>query len=277
MSIHWTVYSSDGQRKYLTKSEIESFIGKSKKYGSSTHGLCWILAVTGCRISEALSLGSHSIDFEAKQVIILCLKKRQKRVFRAIPLPMELLKSLERWVSSGVLPRDKFWPISRMTAYRRVCEVMREAGLTGSYASPKELRHGFAVRAVQSNVPLNLVQRWLGHADIKTTAIYTSAMGPEERELASRLWSGRAENSQSEAISSPRRRKAIANQHREFEPIGETIELAIAAPEPSELRYLSAIRLNRLSMTEGRDAVVAPITSVANVNQIFRIGPVRSC
>jgi integrase len=75
-----------------------------------------------------------------------------------------------------------------MTGYRRIREVMLEAGIRGSYATPKGLRHGFGVRAIQAQVPLNLVQRWLGHADIKTTAIYTNAMGPEEREIASRMW-----------------------------------------------------------------------------------------
>ena len=277
MSIQWTVYSNDGQRKYLTKSEIESFLVISKSHGGSIHGLCWILAVTGCRISEALSLGVHSIDFEAKQVIILCLKKRQKRVFRAIPLPMELLRSLERWISNDVLPREKFWPISRMTAYRRVCEVMREAGLTGSYASPKGLRHGFAVRAVQSNVPLSLVQRWLGHADIKTTAIFTSAMGPEERELASRLWSGRSEVVRPETISAPRRRKAIANHESAAEATDQCLTPAQLAAQPIELRYLTAICSNQLSMTAGRDGIAMPTSQVANVNQIFRIGSVRSC
>jgi site-specific recombinase XerD len=39
-------------------------------------------------------------------------------------------------------------------------------------------------------VPLNLAQRWLGHAKIDTTAIYAAASGPEERLFAERFWSG---------------------------------------------------------------------------------------
>jgi hypothetical protein len=65
---------------------------------------------------------------------------------------------------------------------------MQAAGISGAHASPKGLRHAFGVCAIQSNIPLNLIQRWLGHADIKTTTIYTDAMGPEEREFASRMW-----------------------------------------------------------------------------------------
>jgi integrase/recombinase XerD len=37
-------------------------------------------------------------------------------------------------------------------------------------------------------VPPHLVQRWLGHASLKTTAIYGDVVGPEERAFAARMW-----------------------------------------------------------------------------------------
>jgi site-specific recombinase XerD len=37
-------------------------------------------------------------------------------------------------------------------------------------------------------VPLTLTQRWLGHARISTTAIYTELCGPEELAFASQFW-----------------------------------------------------------------------------------------
>jgi hypothetical protein len=55
------------------------------------------------------------------------------------------------------------------------------------------LRHGFGVKAFQSNVPPHLVQRWLGHASLKTTAIYGDVIGPEERAFAARMWKTQAE------------------------------------------------------------------------------------
>jgi integrase/recombinase XerD len=54
---------------------------------------------------------------------------------------------------------------------------------------PKELRHAFAVEAGQKGIPLNTIQRWLGHARIETTSIYANALGDEERNLARRAWS----------------------------------------------------------------------------------------
>jgi Phage integrase family len=75
-----------------------------------------------------------------------------------------------------------------MTGWRRVCEVMARAGVRGPHASPKGLRHGFGVAAVTAGVPLNLVQKWLGHAQLSTTAIYADAVGEEEHAIAARMW-----------------------------------------------------------------------------------------
>jgi integrase/recombinase XerD len=44
------------------------------------------------------------------------------------------------------------------------------------------------LHAIRCGVPLNLVQKWLGHARMETTAIYLQATGPEEREMAERMW-----------------------------------------------------------------------------------------
>ena len=65
---------------------------------------------------------------------------------------------------------------------------MRQAGLKGVPASPKGLRHGFGVAAVSAGIPLNLVQKWLGHAQFSTTAVYADAVGTEEQDIARRMW-----------------------------------------------------------------------------------------
>jgi integrase len=185
----WSLYNRSGQRKYLTRAETLRFLRAAQSQSAPVRHFCWVLAASGCRISEGLALTARNFDFHAGTLVLACLKKRGKKVFRAIPLPRDLLQSLKKWLASIDAGRDqRLWGWSRMTGYRRVCDVMYDAGITGDFASPKGLRHGFGINAVQSGVPLNLIQRWLGHADLKTTAIYTSAMGAEEREIASRMW-----------------------------------------------------------------------------------------
>jgi len=61
-------------------------------------------------------------------------------------------------------------------------------GADSTHASPKGLRHGFGVAAVSAGIPLNLMQKWLGHAQLTTTAIYANAVGAEEKDIARRMW-----------------------------------------------------------------------------------------
>jgi integrase/recombinase XerD len=82
----------------------------------------------------------------------------------------------------------RIWQWSRTTAWRRVKEVMAAAGIAGLAAMPKGLRHGFGVNAFQASVPPHLVQKWLGHSSLRTTAIYGDVIGSDERAFAARMW-----------------------------------------------------------------------------------------
>lgn len=65
---------------------------------------------------------------------------------------------------------------------------MAAAGIVGGQACPKGLRHGYGIHAIRSGVQLNMLQKWMGHASITTTAIYANALGKEELEIADRMW-----------------------------------------------------------------------------------------
>jgi integrase/recombinase XerD len=67
---------------------------------------------------------------------------------------------------------------------------MIKAGIAdGPHRTAKGLRHAFGVNAVTKSIPLNMLCKWMGHADIKTTAIYANAIGQEERSIAQAMWS----------------------------------------------------------------------------------------
>jgi integrase/recombinase XerD len=42
--------------------------------------------------------------------------------------------------------------------------------------------------AFTKGIQLNMLQKWMGHADMKTTAIYANAMGAEEQSIAAKMW-----------------------------------------------------------------------------------------
>ena len=65
---------------------------------------------------------------------------------------------------------------------------MADAELKGTHASSKGLQYFCGVQAVNAGIPLNMVQKWLGHAQLSTTAIYADAVGAEEQQIASKMW-----------------------------------------------------------------------------------------
>jgi integrase len=190
-----SLYGSAGGRKYLNSAERRRFIESAQRAPPAVRLFCLVLRWSGGRISEVLALTPAAIDIESGVANLGTLKRRRRDIVRQVPLPNYVLKDLNRYFGLRRLQRDpelaakRIWRWSRTTAWRRVKEVMAEAGISGTPAMPKGLRHGFGVNAFETSVPLHLVQRWLGHASLKTTAIYGDVMGPEERAFAERMWS----------------------------------------------------------------------------------------
>jgi integrase len=189
------LYDQHGHRKYLTPSERQDFIRASESALRQIRTFCGTLVHTGCRISEALALTADRVDITDGVLIFESLKKRRKGIYRAIPVPPAFLDMLDLVHDLKVVRRGHdggrsvhLWPWSRPTAWRHVRAVMEAAGIAGLHATPKGLRHGFGIKAVTSNVPLNMAQKWLGHAQLATTAIYANAIGPEEKQIAERMW-----------------------------------------------------------------------------------------
>ena len=188
-AVRMRLYDRAGQRKYLTPAERIVFLQATLQSPSTVRTFCETLAYTGCRISEALALTTRCVDLADGVLVFESLKKRRRGVYRAVPVPPEFLATL---IAVHDLqkehPASPLWSWSRTTAWRRVGEVMAAANIEGGYATPKGLRHGFGIKAVTSEVPLNMTQKWMGHARLATTSIYTDAVGPEERKIAERMW-----------------------------------------------------------------------------------------
>ncbi|MGU3420810.1 tyrosine-type recombinase/integrase [Methylobacterium sp. D54C] len=182
-----SLHTAQGRRKYLTPGERLRFLEAAAQEPGEVETLCLTLIWTGCRISEALGLTHADLDHENRTVTVRCLKKRRTGVVREVPVPAHLLATLARIHGHGA-PDARLWPIARSTAWRDVKAVMASIGVGSAASSPKGLRHTFGVHAVRSGVPLNLLQRWLGHASMATTAIYANVMGAEEQEIAARMW-----------------------------------------------------------------------------------------
>ena len=188
-----TLYNNSGLRKYLSPKEAVRFLEAVDDLQCEAEMLCRVLYWTGCRISEALELGPDRIDEEGGRIVLRTLKRRRRDPaadhapidFRAVPVSFELIRDLARL---PVNEDGRYWHWPRQSAWRHVKQAMETAAITGPQACPKGLRHHFGLMAVASNVPVSLLQRWMGHTRLETTMIYLQARGEEERAFAERMW-----------------------------------------------------------------------------------------
>jgi len=189
------LFDLSGNRKYLTPEERDSFRESTNRVSKDKRMFALLLLHTGCRISEGLNVQIKHIDFSNGCVTFETLKRRKKGVFRQVPIPDDFLQALDNAYDLRMLQKrgsktknNFIWRWSRRYAYQIITEVMAITELEGIYATPKGLRHAFAIACINKDIPLNIVQKWMGHASMETTAIYANALGREERKIAEKLW-----------------------------------------------------------------------------------------
>ena len=195
------LHDTQGNRLYLNTEERAAFLVAARRQPARDRTLCETLHWTGCRPSELLEITPARIDLSGGTIAIRSLKKRrdaaghQKTVFRTVPVPPEFLDTLN--TAHGIREAQKsrrkatapIWDLSRVRIWQIAKRIMIDAGIPDApHRSPKGLRHGFGVNATVQGVPLHMLQRWLGHAQLSTTAIYADAVGKEEQDIASRMW-----------------------------------------------------------------------------------------
>ncbi len=190
-----SLYTPSGERKYLNTQERQRLLKILPAYPSDQALFIFTLIYTGFRVSEALALTPMNLLSDPPAIAVRSLKKRsRKRRIRSVPVPAYLMWELQKAYlpgGGGGERRDKrIWGFSRTTGWRMVKEVMAAAGIQGPQATARGLRHTFGTHAVKSGVPITLIQKWLGHEKLSTTAIYTQLVGPDEIAAAAKMWEG---------------------------------------------------------------------------------------
>ena len=197
-----TLFDTAGNRLYLNAEERAAFLQVARHKPARDRTLCETLHYTGCRPSELIEITPARIDLSEAMVTIRSLKKRrdkrgkQRVVYRSVPVPADFLDTLN--TANGIreaqktpkLAKAPIWPLTRVRVWQIVKGVMIEAGIPDApHRSPKGLRHGFGINAMVNGIPLHMLSKWMGHAQLTTTAIYANAIGKEEQDIAARMWS----------------------------------------------------------------------------------------
>ena len=132
-------------------------------------------------------------------------RKRRAEGWCEIPDSPELLHAHELVHALRSAPAKAaskpLWAWSRATAYRKIARTMADADIEGPQACPKGLHHSFGIAVVAAGVPPPTIAAALGHADLQTATVFTTAAGLEARDFLARM----REREANSAGSSPRR------------------------------------------------------------------------
>lgn len=143
------------------------------------HLLIMFLLDTGCRISEALTLRVHEIDFE-NLLVTLDGKGRKQRV---VPFSFELRKAMASHRKESRRTPDDFLfanrtqtKLGRRNVLRDVKRVCENLGFGPPARTLHAFRHTFAVNYLRRGGSVFHLQKVLGHSTLEMTRRYANLM-----------------------------------------------------------------------------------------------------
>lgn len=176
--------------EYMTKKEMDKFLEVLEEYEFSRNKdaqIVFRLAIklilfTGARVNEITSLSKKDINFEDDRVAIKLKGKGKKDRFASIAnrnIKTELKFYLEYMhplcengrLFCGIMNHKI--DLNTRQVSKAVEQVLERAEINKSKNGAHLLRHSFATYVYSQTRDLRLVQELLGHADSKTTQIYT--------------------------------------------------------------------------------------------------------
>jgi site-specific recombinase XerD len=157
------------------------------RHGWRVRAMIVVLWRAGLRVHEALALAEHDLDARRGSILVRHGKGGRRR---EVGMDEWAWEQLRLWLSARAqLPlgplfcviagptRGRPWSGAAVRGEFRRLAVL--AGVRRRFA-PHQLRHAHALELAREGVPLNIIQRQLGHASLGTTSIYLQGIDPEE-------------------------------------------------------------------------------------------------
>lgn len=171
---------------------VEEIVAVMREAGDNRHGwrlraLIVVLWRGGLRIQEALALSEPDLDPRRGSLLVRSGKGGRRR---EIGMYVWGFEQLRPWLAARLdLPIGPLFciidgptsgrPWSSAGVRVELRRLAAQAGVRRRFA-PHQLRHAHAVELAREGVPLNIIQRQLGHANLGTTSVYLQGIDPEE-------------------------------------------------------------------------------------------------
>ena len=170
----------------LSRTEIEKILSV---ISNEKHNLMIALAYSGgLRVSEIINLRIKDVCLAELTIHIKDAKGSKDRITL---LPEKLIGNIEKLIASKnlndyVFASERGGKLTERTAQKVFENALEKAGIKKE-ATFHSLRHSFATHLLENGVDVRYVQELLGHANIRTTQIYTKVTNPALRKIKSPL------------------------------------------------------------------------------------------
>ena len=146
-----------------------------------------ILYGCGLRVSELVNLKKQDLNFLEGLIHVRLSKGRKDRF---VKIPESITNELENY--SGLSNEEILFTsvrggkLTTATIRKIVKNSAKKAGIKKNI-HPHTLRHSFATHLLEQGIDLRIIQKLLGHSDIKTTQIYLSVSNQTIKNIKSPL------------------------------------------------------------------------------------------
>jgi site-specific recombinase XerD len=127
----------------------------------------------GLRVSEIVNLKINDLNFDENLIKINLAKGKKDRF---VKLPSSIKDELDSYsklnLDKILFPSARGGKLTKDTIQKIVQNSARKARIK-KRVYPHLLRHSFATHLLEQGTDLRIIQKLLGHSDIKTTQIYT--------------------------------------------------------------------------------------------------------
>ncbi len=144
--------------RVIKKVDLDKIINYSKKHRPEMHRIIIFALYTGCRRQEIINTRYEHINDKS----ILIYGKGEKT--RLVPIVPKLNDILQVKANGKIFSYNG---ASTITNYFKI--ITTACGIKARF---HDIRHTSATQMISNNIPLEIVQKILGHSDIKTTQIY---------------------------------------------------------------------------------------------------------
>ena len=142
------------------------------------HDIVYVALKTGLRIGELQALNTKNVHFESKKLSVqysLCsitkeLISTKGNSIRVVPLPKDVVGILQRRPSGDLVFGCNDTPFQGQKLNKEIADACARAGLRK--VTCHVLRHSYASHLAMKGVPVVVIQKLLGHTDIKVTMRY---------------------------------------------------------------------------------------------------------